>query len=535
MRTHGITAASALLATLLIGCSANEPSGFGGSDYDYGADVSDGGSDGGTDTSFEPGFEDEAFDLTTPTASANFVWIANTTRGTLAKVAVTDGAIRISTVRVGAEPTVIVTDPNDDLALVLNRGSATVSVVRAGVAGEDDTVQTVDVVENANRLSLSPDAAVAFAWYDNRAAELGDAPGSLTELSAIMTADGDGRVFQISVGLNVREVRYSSDGSEAFILSDDGVSRLRLDTLDGDRFVPPIAIAEPGEDIPLSEGREILVADAVDLALVRIGDRSALRLVDLVGGDVRDLDLPEPPTDIDLVPGSSFAILSMRDREEIGILDMDAFRDGELAPIDWLELEGQPAGQTVLSPAGDDLLVFSAAADSERLSIVDLVTSEVRTLNLRKGVRGAVISPDGRSAIVYHSKEPGEPIAGEPEEDIIAKSHAFSAIAIDTGITKLVRTDAQPGEMTFDLDGGNAFILAADEATGTRALEWVDLRTFRSTHFEFDRTPEHVGVVPGAGLIYVSQIHDLGRIAFIDVATGEVREITGFELNGLID
>jgi hypothetical protein len=318
-------------------------------------------------------------------------------------------------------------------------------------------------------------------------------------------------------------------------LSDDGVSELDLDTLDGDQFVPPVRIAERGENIPLAEDREILIAEANNLALVRIGERESLRLVDLVSEAVRDLGLPAVPTDVDLVDGTSLALISLRDSEQLGILDLDRFDAGGVSPIDWLTLEGQPVGQTVLAPEGDRLLVFSAVADSERLSVVDLSTLTAEMYNLRRGIRGAIISPDGRTAIIYHSKAAGDPVAGEPEEDIIAKSYGFTAIDLDRGLSKLVLTGVKPGEMTFDSLGEQAFVLTVDISTATHTMEWIDLRSFRTERFEFDRAPEHVGVVPGTGMVFVSQVHDLGRIAFIDMENAEMREVTGFELNGLID
>ncbi len=527
----------ALVALALAGCSSG---GMKESFDGLGVDAGSGsvGTTGGGGGSHEPGlgYEYEAFDLTRPTASANFVFVANTSRGTLAKIAVDDGGtIQISTVRVGAEPSLIVTTPDDDLALVLNSGASTVSIVDAAPVGEEDEVDTVDVIEGANRLSLAPDASVAFAWYDNRAAERGDDPGPLSELSAIVLGADPAPVYQLSVGVNVRDVVYDDAGLRAFVVTDEGVSSVALGDLDGDRFLPPVPIEDPLAPIPLGEDREILVAGEGDLALVRVGELPQLRVVELDTAVFHDFVLPAPPTDIDLLPGTRRAVLSMRESDQLGVLDLDAFGEAEISPITWFTIEGQPVGQTVLAPGGGDLLVFSAALDSERLSIVDLEAMEARTLNLRKGIRGAAIAPDGASAIVYHSKESGTPVAGEPEDQIIAKSEAFTVLDIESGLTKLVLTDAAPGEMTFDTEGGQAFVLVANEGLGVRALEWVDMRTFRTNRYRFDRTPEHVGVVPGAGMIWVSQIHDLGRIAFIDQVTGEVREITGFELNGLID
>lgn len=482
-----------------------------------------------------PPLENEAFDLSRPTASANFVFVANRTRGTLAKIAIDVRAIRISSVRVGADPRLIATHAPTDMAVVLNEGSSSVTVVHAAPIGQDDVAFTIDVTKHANRLALSPDGRVGFAWYDNRLAEPGDRPGSLTEVTAFHTSNEDGRSFQLSVGVNVREVEFSNDGSRAYILSDDGISEVALESINEDRFFPPVRIAGRGEDIPLGKDREILVAEASDLALVRIGERASIRMVDLRDGNVRDLGLPGIPSDVDLVAGTSTVLVSLRDSEQLGILDLDEFGTGELSPIDWLDLEGQPVGQTVLAPEGDRLLVFSAVADSERISVVDLTTLEADTYNLRKGVRGAIIAPDGRTAVVYHSKAAGEPVAGEPEEEIIAKSYGFTAIDLDRGLTKLILTDANPGEMTFDSEGNQAFVLTVDRSRGTHAMEWIDLRSFRTERFEFDRAPEHVGVVPGTGMVFVSQVHDLGRIAFIDLETAEMREVTGFELNGLID
>ena len=520
------------VALVALACSANEREGE--PDY-FGELPSDRNDAPPPGEGPPPPVENEAFDLSQPTASANFVFVANRSRGTLAKIAIDIQAIRISTVRVGAEPRLIVTHAPTDMAVVLNEGSSSVTVVHAAPIGQDDIAFTIDVTENANRLALSPDGTVGFAWYDNRLGRAGDRPGSLTEVTAFLTSEHDGRAFTLSVGVNVREVEFSVDGSRAYILSDDGVSEIAIEAIAGDRFVPPVRIANRGEDIPLREDREILIAEASDLALVRIGERESIRVVDLRDGDVRDLELPGVPSDVDLVAGTSIALVALRDSEQLGFLDLDELSAGEILPIDWLDIEGQPVGQTVLAPEGDRLLVFSAVANSERLSVVQLPTLEAQTYNLRKGVRGAIVSPDGRTAIVYHSKAAGEPVAGEPEEDIIAKSFGFTAIDLDRGLTKLVLTDANPGEMTFDSNGEQAFVLTVDQARGTHAMEWIDLRSFRTERFEFDRAPEHVGVVPGTGTVFVSQVHDLGRIAFIDLETAEMREVTGFELNGLID
>ena len=145
------------------------------------------------------------------------------------------------------------------------------------------------------------------------------------------------------------------------------------------------------------------------------------------------------------------------------------------------------------------------------------------------------MSADGQFAVVIHDKAAGDPVAGEPEEDIIAKSWAFSAMDLDREIERLVLIEAGVERALFDPDSVSAFLMVSDDVRDARFVEWIELDTFRSTRIGFERPLEHIGRVPGSGLIYVSQDHPSGRIAFLDVLTEEVREITGFELNGLID
>ena len=42
--------------------------------------------------------------------------------------------------------------------------------------------------------------------------------------------------------------------------------------------------------------------------------------------------------------------------------------------------------------------------------------------------------------------------------------------------------------------------------------------------------PGATGIVPGAGRAFVAQRHPEGRITFIDLATGQARTLSGFEL-----
>lgn len=489
----------------------------------------DAGSDVGLDTS-APSPEDERFELSAPAASARYVWVANATRGTLARIDASSGAIRIETVRVGADPRAIVARPDDDAVAVLNHGSGSVTWVEAGAAGEGNFTATADVIEGANRLVVAPNGELAFAWYDNQAAEPGDAPGELSTVSAVRLADVP-TSYQLSVGLNVRDVFFSEDGTRAYVVADEGVSIIPVADVDSDGFYPPVPSAIAGEDIPIGAGRETVIADSQGVALVRFEGHAALRVVDLVRRSARDIELPEALTDIDLLADGT-AVLAMRDHDQLGLLDLEALAAEELAPIDWIDANGASLGQSVPSPDGTTMLLFSSAEASTIVGVFDGTSRTVSPLNVRKGVRGAAFAPDGRTAVIYHTKEPGEPQAGAPPEEILARAFALSLVDIATTTSKLVLTDGDPGELAFTADGGAAFAILPG---ATRQAVWADLRTFATDVFSFERPLEHVGLVPSADLVFVSMTHDLGRIAFIDIESGELREITGFELNSLIE
>lgn len=528
-----------IASVAMVACSeGGVTSADGNGGFGDGFDAGGGGSGGGADSG---GFDDpdpEQQLLTDPTASLNYVFIANTTRGTIARVAISGDAILIDTARVGALPTEVVTVPGADVAVVLNTGSDTVSVVRAGAIGEELDVDSVDVVFGANRLTISPDGAWAFAWYDNRRAIAGDPTGPLSEVSAVRLEDGREETLQISVGINVRDVAFDEAGGTAFILTDDGISPLALDGLDGDRFVPPIDL--DGDPLVSTVGGdiEVLVTGDGELAVVRDGAAAALRFVELETGVVDELAFDVTPSDVDLVPGSDDVLVTLRDAGVVERIDVAAWRAGDADAIRTWDGFPHPVGRTVLSDDGRTAVVFSGTTDTTEaplVSVLSLVDSDVTSWNVRKTVEAAVISPALTHALLIHTKEPGDPVAGDPEDVIIARSFAYTAVSITNGLTKLVRVDARPGEIAFTDDGRHAFVLLADEARGVRDVSWIDLQTFQTRSLSFDRLPEHVGAVPGAGYVYVSQVHTLGRIAFIDVATGDVREITGFELNGLIE
>lgn len=525
------------LLCLLIGLAASCGGDYESGAYDFGGmDAGDGqgrddasnGSGGGFD-------EEDSVRLTAPESSRNFVFIANTAAGTLAKVAVSGDSIVITTVRVGAEPTEVATSPSNDVAVVLNEGSSSVSIVRAAPVGLPDEVVTLPIPAGCNRLELAPDAETAFAWYDNARAEAGDRPGALSEVAAIGLAEGQEDVAQLSVGVNVRGIQYSADGQTAFIITDDGVSRIALADADRDQFIAPVGVGR-GESAVGTE-REIRITPDGLRALVREADVPALGIVTLATGSRQELEFESVPTDIDLIGTGATALISLPDEGATALIDLELLASEPLLAMRRSSVDGLLPRSATISGDGQTALLWDADAgeDTPRVGLLDIATADVEVLNVRKGVLGATFSPLSDRALLVHTRAPGDPVAGAPEAEILARSSAFSVIARDGSLSKLVLTRAQPGEVAFSEDGRSVFVLVADAARGAQSLWWVDLQTLQTTELPFARLPEHVGVVPGRNMVWVSQVHTLGRIAFIDIDSGEVREVTGFELNSFIE
>ena len=469
--------------------------------------------------------------LTAPAASPSFVFVANTTRGTLAKIALDGAAIRIATLRVGASPTRVLASVSEDIALVLNEGNDSVSVVEAAPIGLDDRVRTVEVIPGCNALALSPSGETAFAWYDNRVASTTRALGSVSEVSVFRVAEETERAWQVSVGIGIREVLFSDDGERAYIVTEEGVSTLVLDDLSGDTFVPPVALRPADEPAPAFDTIEVVLERTRDLAVVRLPFRAIARVVDLASGAIVDTPLPAVPTSVDVVAAGGVAVFGFAASDSFGVLDLGVSGEDALSIVD----VGFQPDRVAVSPDGQRALAFSAALDATEIAVVSLRSTAVRRILVRKGVQSVAFSPAGDLVILQHTKAPGEPVAGEPEDAIIQKSHAISVVSLESGLAKLVRLEASASQVAFALDEGVAFVLSTDVDRAIHNVVRIDLSSLRTETIRFDRVPENIGVVPGAGTLFVSQAHPLGRIAFVDVTTGALREVTGFELNGLID
>ena len=163
---RGALAAGCLLGlnALLAGCGgASMGDASEATQVPYPEDPSSGGDDDDGDDG-EPTLPPETGDAyyrAAPAATDLFVFVVNPDRDTVSKINATTRAVY--TLPVGIHPTqVLVGAANPNKALVLNEGSASLSIVDA----RTDAVQEVSIHKDTNFMGVSADGQYAITWYN---------------------------------------------------------------------------------------------------------------------------------------------------------------------------------------------------------------------------------------------------------------------------------------------------------------------------------------------------------------------------------
>jgi DNA-binding beta-propeller fold protein YncE len=289
---------------------------------------------------------------------------------------------------------------------------------------------------------------------------------------------------------------------------------------------------------------EVDVVSTGEYAVVRQAGQTELRIIQLSGasaGQMMPVPLPSVPSDVDLSPDGSRAYAVLRDSSSLAVVDVPG--DGmDPTGVEYIDLGGVIAGSLVLSDGGDRGLLFTNASLREEITIVDLSGPgyPVITWPLQKAVRAVAFDPTGTRAIVFHAKAFGDPTDAASFEEFIDRSYGYSIFDLDQGFAKLQITPVDPGGLSFApafapgaplayiiLDGG-------DEEGAVAQVQVSDLQTGVVRSTQLGSPPDAVGVLPDAQIAFISQRHPLGRISFIDIASGQMRTITGFDLNSRI-
>jgi hypothetical protein len=178
----------------------------------------------------------------------------------------------------------------------------------------------------------------------------------------------------------------------------------------------------------------------------------------------------------------------------------------------------------LLSGDGSRAVLFSNALGSGAVTLVgpDLA---YRTVDLLAPVRAVFVTADARHAIALQ-----QPPAGS------IKKGAFSVLSLENvRAPKLVAADAPAEFVALDPDNSErAIVTVSDPSAGLFGAYFVRMPSLQVDFGALPSRPLSSGTVPAAQKGFVAQEHPEGRITFIDLADGQSREITGFELSAKV-
>jgi hypothetical protein len=180
----------------------------------------------------------QKLDFLAPRAGGQYVYVANPTRNTVDVIDSTKLTITEQTP--GDSPTYVATVPGQDVALVINVGSHTLRILR----GLGMNAGPIPIISKANSIAISPKGHHAVIWFDASAnngtttttTSTSATTGSTQEVS-VVDIDTE-QVFAMSVGYNPSAVVFSSDDAAAFVVTDDGISKLIFSQITTDGIAP---------------------------------------------------------------------------------------------------------------------------------------------------------------------------------------------------------------------------------------------------------------------------------------------------------
>jgi hypothetical protein len=342
--------------------------------------------------------------------------------------------------------------------------------------------------------------------------------------------------FDLTVGFRPADVVFADDSSAAFVVTEDGISILRFAAVTGPTVAPFVRFPDAGANA--AKVVDVSVTPDGGWAIARREGASQVMLLDLSAAAtaVRTVDLGSPVTDLDLSPTGAFVLAVLRAENAYVRLPLPAAFDAG-AVLDRRVLTGEVVGSAALAADGNTAVLYTTAVEPavERLVVVDLrpgATAAALPVPLKKGVRAVAVAPDGKTAIVLHTKVAGD--AADPRIDVetqIDRAYGYTIVNLQSGFPKLQLTSAEVSSLALTPDGSRAFVMVR----GPRLVQRIALGSFIVDDFAVGSPPIALAVLGDAvKRVFVSQEHPEGRISFINWETGVVESVTGFELNGRI-
>jgi hypothetical protein len=511
-----------------------------------------------------------------PVATGKVVWIANPTSGRVAYVDVT--SLDVKTIEAGDGPTYLaaVPDPADDVAIVINVTSHDATLLRDHQGAL--TSKTFPVTADANSWAVSASGRWAIAWTDATHITDPDPTQGFQDI-AVIDLTGARPATTLAVGYRPVKVAFSADGARAFAVTQDGISVVDLlggaspkvtqnfaidvgggssgspDAGEAGAATDAAGAADAGDDAEAADGadgadatgapeagggtvgapgapsapaaEDVSITPDGAYALVRREGDTHVAVLSLKDGVQATVSLPTAPTDLTLSPAGDFALAVMRDTSTVAVLPIPGIASAP-ASFTTVPIAGETVGRALVTKSGKTALLFTTAVPVERLTVLTLGASpSFRVVTLHSPVLAVFPSDDGQNAVVVHQVTP------DPARKI---QGAFSVVPIG-GVdlpAKIVPTPAPPTAVALAPSSDRALVSIRDDSSSTFGAYLAEMPSLAVTPYTLASPPIAVGIAEAASRGYVAQDHPEGRITILDLAAGQARTITGFELGARV-
>lgn len=481
---------------------------------------------GGATTTLPPE-QEQSLDFLAPRAGANRVYVANPGRNTVTVIDSTTLATK--EIATGDSPTYLATVPGQDIALVINVGAHTLSILRDdGDAAKGLLSAPMRIVAKANAIAIAPDGKHAVLWYDaaqrppatsgTTTTQPGLTSGSTQEVS-VVTLDParNDKVVSMSVGYSPSAVVFSSDGAAAFVVTSDGISELRFAAIK-DASIAPFT--------PIGNQQVTLVRDAgasPDDATPPSPDSSGAQ-PDSAGPvqDARPAAVDGGVADIDAEPSGVDGDASNRDGRAQEVVAPDVGRDS--APVSTPPPASTETGKPIdVSVTPDGHYAIARREDSAAVLLIDLQTRTVTSTPLSSTVTDLDMLPDGSLAFA-----------------VLRDESKLVRIDIPAGFTDISRRASWPfeggtiGSVTMSSSG--AYALLYTTAVAVNSLVKFDLAKQATQSIALYKAIRAVAISPDEKSALVLHTHKTGGTTSTPLSEQEQLDRSyGYSLVSLTD
>jgi hypothetical protein len=494
-----------------------------------------------------------------PVVAGKFLWSANPETNKVARIDAS--TLEIEVLDGGHAPTYLAALPAGTTpggALVLNELSQDASVFLLDEESAVVSHDRISVQRGASAWAVGEQGSFAVAW--SRSSEnLLNTEDGYQDLTVMDFRGDEIETTTLSVGFRPSQVVVNQDETRAFVVSDPGISVIRLGDNVGvlrELFLPT-SETNGARDVSFSvDGR---------LAFVRLEGASEILLVDTETNERATVTLPGVVTDLDLSADGSLAVAvvrggpsapdagtggaaatggagSMGGAGPMGGAPPEGSGGGENLPeeshialLPTATIFGEPSDFTVVSTQelvgsavvardASYVLLFTNAMDSPYISILDTEELEIRVVDLKAPVRAAFLSDDAGSSVV---------LMKAPEDS--SKQGAFALLPVKAELPPRIQgTDVAPEFVSLSSQAGRALITTGS-STSRRARSYFGrFPSLQLDEVELPSRPLASGIVPDAGQAFVAQQHAEGRVTFIELESGADQTVTGFELSSRV-